>query len=88
MDVYASGAACYAGGASCNGPFDYENIFSWVFDQTSYARGPDNNPLVASKKPYLKSSTKYLLILILAFSSGGFHNTEWTSKFLCSAKYK
>lgn len=48
MDVYASGAACYASGTSCNGPYDYSDIFGWVFDQPSYALGPNGNPFVST----------------------------------------
>ena len=48
MDVYASGAACYASGTSCNGPYDYADIFGWVFDQPAYALGPNGNPFVSS----------------------------------------
>lgn len=48
MDVYASGAACYAGGASCNGPYDYADIFSWAFDSPAYELGPSGVPLVSS----------------------------------------
>ena len=58
MDVYASGAACYAGGSSCNGPYDYADIFRWAFDSPSYALGPTGNPFVASMNPILKRYRK------------------------------
>jgi hypothetical protein len=31
MDVYASGAACFAGSASCNGPYDGYDCFGTGF---------------------------------------------------------
>jgi hypothetical protein len=48
MDIYASGAACYAGSQSCNGPYDYASIFGWVLTQPSYYKGPSGNPMISS----------------------------------------
>jgi hypothetical protein len=48
MDVYASGAACYAGSASCNGPYDYKSIISYALAQPSYYKGPNGNPMISS----------------------------------------
>jgi len=48
MDVYASGAACYSAKTSCNGPYDYASIFSWVLDQPSYYKAPNGQPMISS----------------------------------------
>ena len=63
LDVYASGAACYAGSTSCNGPWDYTNVLQWTLGSPAYYTG-DNTP---NGFP-----------MISTFSSGGYTNDNWT----------
>lgn len=48
MDVYASGAACYAGSTSCNGPYDYASIFDWTLASSAYYKGPNGFPMIST----------------------------------------
>jgi hypothetical protein len=82
MDVYASGAACYAGGASCNGPFDYAKVLDYALAQPSYAKAPNSNPVITSKNSILIYVYNFMLADDEeAFSSGGFTNDNWTGRF-------
>lgn len=51
MDVYASGAACYASGTSCKGPEDYATVLNYALAQPSYLMGPTGNPFISSREP-------------------------------------
>jgi hypothetical protein len=62
MDIYASGAAYYADSASCNGLYDYANIFAWVLEQPSYYEGPNSHPILSSTASISYYFREYSLI--------------------------
>lgn len=41
LDMYASGASCAAGGASCNGAYDYTPLLKGKLGSSAYCLGPN-----------------------------------------------
>ncbi|KAL2047720.1 hypothetical protein N7G274_000762 [Stereocaulon virgatum] len=48
MDLSASGAACAASSTSCNGPYDYYNIFKQYLGNSAYYAGPNGQPMIST----------------------------------------
>lgn len=48
MDLSAATAACTSLKTSCNGPYDYYDIFSYYLGNTAYYVGPNGDPVIST----------------------------------------